>query len=93
MRYHCANLFFLVLPNELFRETEMPAGWGVLVEMNGTLELARKPAWHDSDPQARIRLLQRIAAAGTRQFNRAFAITREEITATDKFAGSGFRDQ
>src|SRR5215212_3528801 len=37
VRYHCANLFFLVLPNELFRETEVPHGWGVLVEMNGTL--------------------------------------------------------
>jgi hypothetical protein len=93
VRYHCANLFFLVLPNELFRETEIPAGWGVLVEINGSLDLVRKPAWHDNDAQARIRLLQRIAAAGTRQFNRAFAITREEIAETDKFAGSGFRDQ
>ncbi len=93
VRYHCANLFFLVLPNELFRETELPPGWGVLVEINGVLDLVRKPAWHDNDAQARIRLLQRIAAAGTRQFNRAFAITREQITATDTFAGSGFRDQ
>jgi hypothetical protein len=93
VRYHCANLFFVVLPNELLRETEMPTGWGVLVEMNGTLELVRKPAWRDNDAQTRIRLLQRIAAAGTRQFNRAFAITREEIIATDKFGGSGFRDQ
>jgi hypothetical protein len=93
VRYHCANLFFLVLPNELSRETEVPAGWGVLVEINGTLDLVRKPAWHDNDAQTQIRLLQRIAAAGTRQFNRAFAITREEIIATDKFAGSGFRDQ
>ena len=93
VRYHCANLFFLVLPNELFRETEAPDGWGVLVEANGTLDLVRKPAWHDNDAQARIRLLQRIAVAGTRQFNRAFAITREEITAADRFAGSGLRDQ
>jgi hypothetical protein len=80
-RYRCANLFFIVLPNELFRETEVPAGWGVLVEMNGTLELARKPNWHYNAAQARIRLLQRIAMAGTRQFNRAFAITRDEIVA------------
>jgi hypothetical protein len=65
----------------------------VLVETNGTLELVRKPAWHDNGAEARVRLLQRIAAAGTRQFNRAFAITREEITATDKFAGSNFREQ
>ena len=31
-RYRCANLFFLVLPNELFREPEVPLGWGALVE-------------------------------------------------------------
>ena len=80
-RYRCANLFFIVLPNELFRATELPDGWGVLVEMNGTLELARKPEWRDNAAQARIRLLQRIAMAGTRQFNRAFAITRDEIVA------------
>jgi hypothetical protein len=81
LRYRCANLFFMVLPNELFRQTEVPAGWGVLVEMNGMLELARKPEWLDNAAEARIRLLQRIASAGTRQFNRAFAITRDEIVA------------
>jgi len=79
VRYRCANLFFLVLPNELFRDTEVPAGWGVLVESNATLELVRKPAWQDNSNDARIRLLQRIAVAGTRQFNRAFAITREDL--------------
>jgi len=78
-RYRCANLFFLVLPNDLFRETEVPAGWGVLLEIDGMLNVARKPAWHDNAAQARVRLLQRIAVAGTRQFNRAFAITREEL--------------
>ena len=78
-RYRCANLFFLVLPNELFREMEVPAGWGVLLEMTGALDLVRKPVWHDNTGEARIRLLQRIAVAGTRQFNRAFAITREEL--------------
>jgi hypothetical protein len=84
VRYRCANLFFLVLPNELFRAAEAPAGWGVLVEMNGSLELVRKPAWHDNLEEARVRLLQRIAVAGTRQFNRVFAITREEIVPTSK---------
>ena len=82
VRYRCANLFFLVLPNDLFRAAEAPAGWGVLVEMNGSLELVRKPAWHDNLEEARVRLLQRIAVAGTRQFNRAFGITREEIFPT-----------
>jgi hypothetical protein len=79
VRYRCANLFFLVMPNELFRDAEAPAGWGVLVEMKGSLELARKPTWHDNLEEARVRLLQRIAVAGTRQFNRAFGITRHEI--------------
>jgi hypothetical protein len=86
VRYRCANLFFLVLPNELFREAEAPPGWGVLVEVSGSLTLLRRPAWHDNGEEARVRLLQRIAMAGTRQFNRAFAITREEISAADSFA-------
>jgi hypothetical protein len=93
MRYRCANLFFLVLPNELFRKTEAPTDWGILVERSGTLDVVRKPAWQDNAAQSRLRLLQRIAIAGTRQFNRAFAITREEIVAGDRFAGSGFCEQ
>jgi hypothetical protein len=80
VRYRCANLFFLVLPNELLvRGAEAPGGWGVLVENGGALEVIRKPAWHDNLEEARVRLLQRIAVAGTRQFNRAFAISREDI--------------
>jgi hypothetical protein len=81
VRYRSANLFFLVLPNELFRDAETPAGWGVLLERNGSLALAKKPAWHDNQEEARVRLLQRIAVAGTRQFNRNFGISREEIIA------------
>ena len=87
VRYRCANLFFLVLPKELFRAAEAPAGWGVLVEMNCSLELVRKPAWHGNLEETRIRLLQRIAVAGTRQFNRAFAIAREEIFPTSSAEG------
>jgi len=90
VRYRCANLFFLVLPNELFQRTDAPVGWGVLVEAENALELVRKPVWHDNAEEARVRLLQRIAMAGTRQFNRAFAITREQIVAMDGFAGSRF---
>lgn len=81
VRYRCANLFFLVLPNELFRESETPIDWGVLAETDGALNLLRKPVWQDNAEEARVRLLQRIALAGTRQFNRTFAITREEIVA------------
>ena len=81
IRYRCANLFFLVLPNELFFESEMPLGWGALVESNDSLALVRKPIWHDNGAETRFRFLQRIAIAGTRQFNRALGTTREEIVA------------
>jgi hypothetical protein len=73
-RYACANLFFLVLPNELLREPETPLGWGLLVEKAGVLALVRKPVWHDSSETARLRVLQKIAAAGTRQLNRQLAL-------------------
>ncbi len=79
IRYRCANLFFLVLPDKLFREPEIPIGWGALIESNGGLELARKPAWHDVDPENQLRFLQRIARAGTRALNRTLNITFEEI--------------
>jgi hypothetical protein len=70
IRYRCANLFFLVLPGELFRDPEIPAGWGALVESNGALTLTCKPVWHETTEEDRIRLLHRIAVAGTRALNR-----------------------
>ena len=68
-RCRCANLFFLVLPEELFRDPEIPAGWGALVESKAGLILARKPVWHETTEENRIRLLHRIAVAGTRSLN------------------------
>src|SRR5438067_10378122 len=80
IRYRCANLFFLVLPDELFREPEIPIGWGALVESDDELTVARKAVWHHNTPEYQLRLLQRIAAAGTRLFNRQLEITFEEVT-------------
>ena len=74
-RYRCANLFFLVVPNELYRESELPLGWGALVETSsGLLDLRCKPAWHDNSAEHRLRFLQRIAVAGTRHLNRQLEI-------------------
>ena len=39
----------------------------------------RRPVWHDNAAETRLRLLHRIARAGTRQFNRQFGISFEEI--------------
>jgi hypothetical protein len=79
IRYRCANLFFLVLPRELFREAEIPIGWGALIESNGALELVHKPVWHDVDPRDPLRMLERIARAGTRALNKSVAVTFDEI--------------
>jgi hypothetical protein len=80
-RYRCANLFFLVLPNELFRESELPLGWGVLVEQEGALVLRCKPSWFDNSADSRLRFLQRIAIAGTRQLNRQLEINFDLVQA------------
>lgn len=73
-RYRCANLFFLVVPNDLFRESELPLGWGALVETGGALVLRTKPTWHENSAESRLRFLQRIAVAGTRHLNRQLEI-------------------
>ncbi|HWY41326.1 MAG TPA: hypothetical protein VNX27_11080 [Chthoniobacterales bacterium] len=75
IRYRCANLFFLVLPAELFRAPEIPIGWGALIESNDDLVLERKPIWHETDPENQTRFLDRIARAGTRALNRSLNIS------------------
>ena len=81
IRYRCANLFFLVLPEELFREPQIPVGWGALVESNGALTLKRKPTWRDTTAEDRIGLLERIAIAGTRVLNRQLEIGWDQVAA------------
>ena len=84
IRYRCANLSFLVLPNELFRDPEIPIGWGALVESDGALTLMRKPIWQKTAVENQIRLLQRIAMAGTRAVNRKLEITFDDVIAEGK---------
>jgi len=81
LRYGCANLCFLVLPNDLFHPAEIPIGWGALVESNGQLTLACKPVWQETPLEKQLRFLQRIARAGTRVLNRQLEISFEDITA------------
>ena len=71
------------MPDELFREPEIPIGWGALIESNGELILARKPVWHETEPERQLRFLERIAITGTRALNRQHEITFETITRED----------
>src|ERR1700751_2178003 len=74
IRYRCANLFFIVLPDQLFRASEVPVGWGTLVESNDALRLVRKPIRHESTAANRLHVLHRIALAGTRNLNRELSL-------------------
>jgi hypothetical protein len=79
-RYHCANLFYLVIAEPLRSFVfDVPCGWGVLVETGEALVLERKPVWHDVTQENQKRFLRRIAAAATRAINRELEITRDEI--------------
>jgi hypothetical protein len=81
IRYRCANLFFLVVSNRLFREPEIPFGWGALIESESELVLVRKPLWHEVTSANRLKLLERIAGAGTRLLNKQSEITFDDVCA------------
>ena len=85
LRYCCANLYFLVLPEDLFRDSEIPVSWGALVEADGALKLVRKPSWHETTAECHNRLLHRIAVAGTRAINRKLEITFDEIVTAERY--------
>src|SRR5206468_11038211 len=84
LRYRCANLYFLVLPEDLFRDSEIPVSWGVLVEADGAPKLVRKPSWHETTAECHVRLLHRLAIAGTRVTDRQLQITFAEIVARSR---------
>ena len=85
LRYRCANLYFLVLPKDLFCDSEIPVSWGALVEADGALKLVRKPSWHETTAECQIWLLHRIAVAGTRVTNRKLEITSDEIVTAERY--------
>ena len=74
-RYRCANVFYLVTTREL--RCEVPDCWGLLVEANDSLEVARKPVWRDTEPEAQLAFLERLAAVATREANRKFGVDTE----------------
>lgn len=66
-RYRCANLFYLVVEDGIMQPHEIPSGWGLLVHRQGSLEMVRKPLWHEAPESQRLLLLQRIAITGSRR--------------------------
>ena len=73
-RYHCADVLYLVVEENIFAEAEIPAGWGLLVRSGEGLELARPPAQLPAVPEQRAALLESIALAGTKEVNRVTGV-------------------
>jgi len=89
VRWRCANLFYLVIPEGLMQPEELPPAWGILAlrevpPVNGeeaalVLETLRKPRFTEIPVERRLELLQRIAISGTRLSNLAMGLSSEEI--------------
>lgn len=81
VRYGCANLHFVVLPLALWVDSEVPLGWGALVEKEGQPVLLRRPVWQQVSPESQRCFLERIASCATRSTNRQFEITFDHVQA------------
>lgn len=73
-RWRAADYFYLVAEAGIFARAEVPAGWGLLVREGDKLTLERRPVWAQPEAEARIRLLEAIASAGTRVANREWKV-------------------
>ena len=71
-RWRAADYFYLVNEDGILAETEIPAGWGLLVRWGGTLELARKPVWTEPAAEKRAALLEWIGISARRAVNREY---------------------
>jgi hypothetical protein len=65
-RWRAASLLYLVTEEGICRHHEVPDGWGLLVRREKTLELLVQPCRHDTTPEERVALVERIAAVAGR---------------------------
>lgn len=69
-RYACCHLRYVVTEDQIAEPHEIPVGWGWLRRNGEQLELVVKPVLTDCPLETRILVLERIARAGTRFFQR-----------------------
>lgn len=65
-RWRAASLLYLVTEEGICRQHEIPDGWGLLVRCGDRLEPAVQPCRHDTTPEERVALVERIAAVAAR---------------------------
>ena len=76
IRYRCANLSFLVLPHGSLPRRRDPGRLGRACGIGWRAHAPAQTRLAGNAPENRLRLLQRIAMAGTRAFNRQLEIER-----------------
>jgi hypothetical protein len=89
-KWGAANLQYIVAESGLFRDHELPAGWGLLLRDGDRLELAVRPIFHEVAEAQRLAVLHRIAMAGTRSVQAANGILagNEEPAPSPKLPGA-----
>lgn len=65
-RLGAADALYLVVEEGIFAPDEIPAGWGLLVRQGDGLQTVRFPLRLTPAPEARVALLENIAAAACR---------------------------
>lgn len=73
-RWRGADYFYLVSEEGIFAESEIPAGWGLLVRSGEALVLARKPVWTEPAAEKRAALRECIGISATRAVNREMGV-------------------
>jgi hypothetical protein len=86
LHWKAANLHYVVAEPGVVKAHELPAGWGLLVRREQTLEVETKAVWQDAPDDQRWALLLRIAMSGTRAVHRNLQIDLADLAA---FASSG----
>ncbi|HEY0864012.1 MAG TPA: hypothetical protein VGD97_07910 [Lacunisphaera sp.] len=66
-RWRAASLLYLVTEEGICRHHEVPDGWGLLVRCGERLELTVQPCRHDTTPEERVALVERIAAVAAKR--------------------------
>ncbi|HEY2342300.1 MAG TPA: hypothetical protein VGH90_04680 [Chthoniobacteraceae bacterium] len=73
-QWKAANLHYVVAEPGVVKAHELPAGWGLLVQREKSLELQTPAIWQEASDDQRWALLLRIAMSGTRTVHRHLQI-------------------
>jgi hypothetical protein len=74
LRWGAANLHYIVVEDGVAEPHELPHGWGLLVHVEGDLQLAAPATWQEIGSERRFELLLRIAMTGTRLVSRQMGV-------------------